>query len=91
MHVGNVLPGFIRTEGFPAEELLAKATTRWMVSTPEKAAEAVFEAGPGGKAERYVPRPYELVGMLRMVAPGLLRRVMGGNAAKSLTTKTGSD
>lgn len=88
VHVGNVLPGFIRTEGFPAEELLAKVTTRWMVSTPEKAAEAILQAGPGGKAERYVPRPYELVGMLRMVAPGLLRRVMGGGAAQSLTTKT---
>jgi short-subunit dehydrogenase len=91
VHVGNVLPGFIRTEGFPAEELLGKLTTRWMVSTPEKAAEAIVQAGPGGKAERYVPRPYELVGVVRMVAPGLLRRLMDGNAAKALTTKTGSD
>ncbi len=91
VHVGNVLPGFIRTEGFPAAELLAKPTTRWMVSTPEKAAEAVWQAGPGGKAERYVPRPYELVGVLRMLAPGLLRRFMSGGAAQSLTTKTGSD
>ena len=62
VHVGNVLPGFISTEGFPQAELTGKALTRWAVSTPEKAAEAVYEAGPGGKAERYVPRPYELVG-----------------------------
>ncbi len=91
VHVGNVLPGFIRTEGFPADELTARLATRWLVSTPEKAAEAVWRAGPGGKAERYVPRPYALVGVLRMVAPGLLRRVMSGGPAQSLTTKTGSD
>lgn len=91
VHVGNVLPGFIRTEGFPAEELLAKPHTRWMVSTPEKVAEAIFEAGPGGKAERYVPKPYGLVPALRGVAPGLVRRVLAGGAADVITTKTGAD
>src|SRR3954454_7335266 len=40
VHVGLVLPGFIQTEGFPAEELRAKATTRWLVSTPDAVAEA---------------------------------------------------
>ena len=58
VHVGIVLPGFIATEGFPATELREKALTRWVVSKPEKVAEAIVEAGPGGKAERYVPRPY---------------------------------
>ncbi|HYI37191.1 MAG TPA: SDR family NAD(P)-dependent oxidoreductase [Thermoleophilaceae bacterium] len=91
VHVGNVLPGFISTEGFPQAELTGKALTRWAVSTPEKAAEAVYQAGPGGKAERYVPRAYELVGIVRMLFPGLLRRFMGGGAAKSLATKTGPD
>ena len=51
-----MLPGFIKTEGFPAAELLAKPATRWIVSTPERVAEAIVDAGPGGKAERYVPR-----------------------------------
>jgi short-subunit dehydrogenase len=91
VHVGNVLPGFISTEGFPQAELTGKALTRWAVSTPEKAAEAVFQAGPGGKAERYVPRAYALVGIVRMLFPGLLRRLMGGKGAKSLATKTGPD
>ena len=90
VHVGNVLPGFISTEGFPQAELTGKALTRWAVSTPEKAAQAVFEAGPGGKAERYVPRAYALIGIARLLFPGLLRRIMDGGAAKSLTTKTGS-
>ena len=50
VHVGLVMPGFIATEGFPAAELLAKPLTRWMVSTPEKAADAIFEAGIGRRA-----------------------------------------
>src|SRR5271165_1499617 len=46
VHVGLVLPGFISTEGFPQTELTEKALTRWAVSTPERAAEAIFQAGP---------------------------------------------
>ncbi len=91
VHVGLVLPGFIVTEGFPATELTAKFATRWMVSTPERAAEAIYEAGPGGRAERYVPRPYALVAALRILAPGLTRRVLSGSSASRLTTRTGAD
>ena len=61
VHVGLVLPGFISTEGFPQSELTAKPWTRWIVSTPERAAEAIYEAGIGRRAERYVPRAYALV------------------------------
>jgi short-subunit dehydrogenase len=88
VHVGLVLPGFIATEGFPAAELKAKAVTRWTVSTPEKAAEAIVDAGLRGKAERYVPRPYGLVAVLRIVAPSLVRRILAGGAAKVMTTAT---
>lgn len=91
VHVGLVLPGFIETEGFPAAELRERALTRWLVSTPEKAAEAIVAAGPGGKAERYVPRPYGLVAGLRTVAPGLVRRVLAGGGADVMTTATGAD
>lgn len=91
VHVGMVLPGFIATEGFPATELRERAATRWIVSTPEKVAEAILDAGPGGKAERYVPRPYALAAALRVLAPGLTRRVLGGGAAQVMTTKTGAD
>ena len=45
VHVGLVLPGFISTEGFPQAELTERALTRWIVSTPQKAAEAIFQAG----------------------------------------------
>jgi uncharacterized protein len=91
VHVGLVLPGFISTEGFPQAELTSKPWTRWAVSTPEKGAEAIYEAGIGRKAERYVPRPYELAAALRVLAPGLVRRVMGGGAAKAMTTATRPD
>ncbi len=85
VHVGLVLPGFIRTEGFPAAELLAKRHTRWLVSEPEQVAEAIFQAGPGGRAERYVPRPYWLAAAARILLPGLVRRATAGGA---LTTAT---
>ncbi len=91
VHVGLVLPGFVVTEGFPATELREKALTRWIVSRPEKVAEAILEAGPGGKAERYVPRPYALAAVARILAPGLVRRVLSGGAASSLTTSTAAE
>jgi short-subunit dehydrogenase len=78
VHVGLVLPGFVSTEGFPQEQLTAKAVTRWAVSTPEVVAEAIVEAGPGGKPERYVPRPWAVPVVLRALAPGLVRRVARG-------------
>ena len=91
VHVGLVLPGFVPTEGFPATELREKALTRWVVSKPEKVAEAIHQCGPGGQAERYVPRPYALAAALRILAPRLVRRVLGGGAASNLTTSTGAE
>ncbi len=91
VHVGMVLPGFVATEGFPATELREKALTRWMVSNPETVAEAIYQVGPGGRAERYVPRPYGIFAALRILTPGLVRRVLSGGAASSLTTSTAGD
>lgn len=90
VHVGLVLPGFIETEGFPASELTGKALTRWMVAEPAVAAEAIHEAGPGGKAERYVPRPYALAAVARVLMPSLTRRILGGGVGKMALTKTGN-
>jgi short-subunit dehydrogenase len=91
VHVGMVLPGFVETEGFPATELRQKALTRWIVSKPDKVAEAIYEVGPGGKPERYVPRPYALAAVARILLPRLTRRVLTGGPAESLTTKTAGD
>jgi len=91
VHVGLVLPGFIATEGFPQEELQAKALTRRLVSTPDRAAEAIVDAGLRGRAERYVPRVYALAAVARVLAPGLVRRVLAGGSAAIMTTRTGAD
>jgi short-subunit dehydrogenase len=89
VHVGLVLPGFVATEGFPAGELIEKRATRWTVSTPEKAAEAIRAAGVGRRAEVYVPRPWRAVALLRMLLPGAARRVAASDAGAAFTTSTG--
>jgi uncharacterized protein len=91
VHVGLVLPGFIETEGFPAEELRAKRLTSWMVSDADTAAEAIVDAGLRGRAERYVPRPYALAAAARVLAPRLVRLVQGSSAGSLMTTSTRPD
>jgi short-subunit dehydrogenase len=81
VHVGLVLPGFVKTEGFPAAEL-----PKMIVSRPEVVAEAIMDAGPRGRPERYVPRPYGLAAAARILVPRLVRRSVAGGA---FTTATG--
>jgi short-subunit dehydrogenase len=78
VHVSLVLPGFAVTEGFPQRELVAKSATRWMVTTPEKIAEAIVDAARRHPAERYVPRPFVVMPFLRALLPGVYRRAVGG-------------
>jgi short-subunit dehydrogenase len=75
VHVGLVLPGFVSTETFPQEQLTRRRATRWIVSSTDKVADAIVDAGPGGKPERYVPRPWALVPALRHALPGVWRKV----------------
>jgi uncharacterized protein len=77
VHVGLVLPGFVSTEGFPQESLKRNPVTRWIVGKPESVAGAIVAAGPGGRAERIVPRGYAIFPALRILAPALVRRVTG--------------
>lgn len=91
VHVGNVLPGFVPTEGFPQTELVNSVIGRRFLGTPEGVAEAVVDTGLKGKAERYTPRVYGLAAAVRFVAPGLLRRIMGSDKAQVMTTSTVSD
>lgn len=87
VHVANVMPGFIATEGFPQAELRANPLTRWAVSDAAHVAEAVLDAGPGGSPEVYVPRYYRLGALLRVIAPRLIRR---GASAAVVATETNS-
>jgi uncharacterized protein len=78
VHIGLVLPGFVSTEGFPHRRLKESLRTRWLVSSPEKVARGIVAAGPGGRNEVYVSRPYLLVPKLRHLFPRLTRRALGG-------------
>jgi uncharacterized protein len=78
VHVGQVLPGFVSTEGFPHARLRESLRTRWLVSDPDKVAHAILAAGPGGRHEVYVSRPYLFVPKLRHLFPRLTRRALGG-------------
>ncbi|HXA55228.1 MAG TPA: SDR family NAD(P)-dependent oxidoreductase [Solirubrobacteraceae bacterium] len=91
VHVGQVFPGFVATEGFPARELLANPRTAWMVSTPDRVAQAIVEVGLHRRAERYVPRPYYLAAAARLLLPGLVRRTLTRGGAAVLTTTTGAE
>ncbi len=91
VHVGNVLPGFVPTEGFPQTELVNHRFGKYILGTQEQVAEAVVATGLKGKAERYVPRKYELAAALRGAAPWLVLRAMGSDKARTLTPKSSSD
>jgi uncharacterized protein len=91
VHVGLVLPGFITTEGFPQSELTDNPLTRRLVSTPERGAQAIVDAGLGRKSERYVPRPYALAAAARVLMPRVVRLATGGKAGSRFVTRTGSD
>lgn len=90
VHVGLVLPGYVATEGFPQTMLVERSLTRWAVSRPERVAEAILEAGPGGRAERYVPRAYWLAAMLRIAAPRLVRLATQRGANRLLMRRDGA-
>jgi short-subunit dehydrogenase len=87
VHVGNVLPGFIMTEGFPQAELVASWRTRWLVSDVEGVADAILQAGPGGRSEVYQPRWYWFGAALRLLATKLIRRA---GASDVVATSTNS-
>ena len=78
VHVALVLPGYVATEGFPQEDMVSRRATRWAVGKPETVADAIVRAGPGGKHDVAVPRPYAAVPILRAVARPLVRRMTGG-------------
>jgi uncharacterized protein len=78
VHVGLVLPGFVATEGFPQRKLLDRRSTRWLVSSQDKVADAIVETALKRRPERYVPRPYAIFPVVRALAPPLFRRAVGG-------------
>jgi short-subunit dehydrogenase len=80
VHVTLVQPGYVATEGFSQRELLARPWTRWMVSSDDKVAGAILDAWRRRRPEAYVPRPYGLVPVARVLLPGLYRRAVATGA-----------
>jgi uncharacterized protein len=85
VHVTLVEPGFVATEGFPQGKLLARPWTCWMVSSEDRMAEGIVEAWRRRRPEAFVPRPYALVPVARVLLPGLFRRAVGGGAFTAST------
>lgn len=88
VHVGLVLPGFVATEGFPAQELRAKWWLGWIVGRDTTVADAVADCALNRRAERYAPRPYGVFPVLKTLVPGLFRAVGSSGAARVLATRT---
>ena len=92
MHVGLVLPGFVATEGFPAEELRASALHALDRVYPRQGGRGRWwtraRAGVPSATCRGPTRWPRLCGPLLPVA---FRRAMSGSGAAVLTTKTGAD
>jgi uncharacterized protein len=80
VHVGTLLPGFIATEGFPQEELLAKRTTAWMVGRPEHVADGVDYLLRTRRPERYAPPAWRVMAIVAVLAPRLIARLVGKSA-----------
>lgn len=84
--VANVLPGFIPTEGFPAEELKNKPIARLALGSAEGVAEAIFAGASGKRAEIYTPKGYAAIALLRSGAPGLIRAATSSKRVQAATT-----
>jgi NAD(P)-dependent dehydrogenase (short-subunit alcohol dehydrogenase family) len=71
--VCQVNPGFVHTEGFPQEQLMASPLTRRLVTSPQVVAAAIVEVARSGTPERTVPHWYRALIVLRHVASPLFR------------------
>ena len=72
VHVSQVNPGFVRTEGFPQDDLM-RSPLRRLVARPEQVADAIVEVARTGAPERTVPRWYRSLVVLRHVAAPVFR------------------
>jgi short-subunit dehydrogenase len=78
IEVHTVLPGFVETEGFPQQSVLASRLARRFVIGPEKVATAIADAIEKGRREITVPWfPYRLASIAQALLPGVTSRFVG--------------
>lgn len=83
VHVHTVLPGFVETEGFPQQTVLASRFFRRAVIGPEDVAEHVVRVVEKDRRESYVPWWYRVFAIAQALAPGLVARVVGRSGYRS--------
>ena len=69
VHVGMVLPGFIAHRGLPGDRAARESADPLDRLQAGEGRRGDLRGGPGGKAERYVPRPYALAAVARILVP----------------------
>jgi short-subunit dehydrogenase len=72
-----VMPGFVRTEGFPQSRFFRSLLGRRFVIGPERVARTIVDAIAEGREETVVPRfPYAAGGLFQALLPSATTRVM---------------
>jgi short-subunit dehydrogenase len=80
IQVHTIMPGFVETEGFPQQSVLASRVMRRLVIGPERVAVAVAVAVEKGKREVTVPWfPYRLITIAQWLLPGVFARFVGAS------------
>jgi NAD(P)-dependent dehydrogenase (short-subunit alcohol dehydrogenase family) len=92
VHLSLVLPGFVPTEGFPAQGMVEHRLLRHALASVEDVSEAVRGAIARRAPERTVPRWYRILEVPRVLAPRLFRIAQGvaGAARQSKSRSEGS-
>jgi uncharacterized protein len=80
IQVHTIMPGFVETEGFPQQSVLASRIMRRLVIEPEEVARAIAKAVEKGKREVTVPWfPYRLITIAQWLLPGVFARFVGAS------------
>lgn len=80
IQVHAVMPGFVETEGFPQQSVLASRILRRFVIEPEEVATRLVNAVEKGRREITVPWfPYRLISIVQALLPGIFARFVSGS------------
>jgi uncharacterized protein len=85
IRVHTVKPGYVETEGFPQKRL--PAPMRRLVIGPERVVDHVLASLAHRRGETTVPRYYAVAGVLQVLFPNLLTRVLGRSASSREDTR----